>query len=297
MEKQNRIAVVGGDPRQFYAAKELEKHGWRISLFGTDLPEEIGEVTNVSGTLSEALTDAFAVLLPLPVTRDGKTVPCAGEKIPFAELLQLLPTGAALFAGRIPAEWKALAEERMHPIVDYFSVESLQLRNALVTAEGAIRLAMEALPVTLHGTRTAIVGYGRIGSLLAPRLTALGSRVTVFARRDEVLARAEADRAEYVKLMGRGSESTLCGLSRDCRVLFNTVPYPLMDNVVLRALPRNCLLMELASAPGGFDPEAARSVGLRVLLAPGLPGRFYPESAGKIVAETVHSILNASSDY
>ena len=62
----------------------------------------------------------------------------------------------------------------------------------------------------------------------------------------------------------------------------------------LRALPSGCVLIELASPPGGFDQEAATDAGLRVIAAQGLPGRFYPESAGLILAETVCAILGAN---
>ena len=42
------------------------------------------------------------------------------------------------------------------------------------TAEGAIQLAMEELPITLHGARVLVIGYGRLGRVLADRLAGLG---------------------------------------------------------------------------------------------------------------------------
>ena len=41
------------------------------------------------------------------------------------------------------------------------------------TAEGAIQLAMEELPITLHGARVLVIGYGRLGRVLADRLAGL----------------------------------------------------------------------------------------------------------------------------
>lgn len=59
------------------------------------------------------------------------------------------------------------------------------------TAEGAIQLAMEELPITLHGARVLVIGYGRLGRVLADRLAGLKARVSVAARRYADLAWAE----------------------------------------------------------------------------------------------------------
>lgn len=51
------------------------------------------------------------------------------------------------------------------------------IMNAVPTAEGAIQIAMEQTDVTLHGLPVLVIGHGRIGSLLARRLAALGAKV------------------------------------------------------------------------------------------------------------------------
>ncbi len=90
--------------------------------------------------------------------------------------------------------------------------------NALPTAEGALQIAMEELPITIHDARALVIGFGRLGRALAPRLRALGARVWVCARRYEQRAAAES--------MGLGSEGTdrlpdwLCSYD----LVFNTVP-------------------------------------------------------------------------
>ena len=55
------------------------------------------------------------------------------------------------------------------------------IANAVPTAEGAVQLAMEELPITLHGARVLVVGFGRVGKLTAHRFRALGARVSVAA--------------------------------------------------------------------------------------------------------------------
>ena len=124
---------------------------------------------------------------------------------------------------------------------------------------------------------------------ISEKLGALGAKVGVLARSSAALAKAE--------LHGAQTRSFLQGVPpffKDCRVLFNTVPERVFDVPLLSALPQNCILIELASAPGGFAPELANSMGLKVIPAQGLPGRFYPEAAGNILADAVCKILRAN---
>ena len=51
------------------------------------------------------------------------------------------------------------------------------------------------------------------------------------------------------------------------------------------------ILLELASAPGGFDEALCRECGLTLLRAPGLPGKCAPKAAGEAIAGAVMRIL------
>ena len=55
-------------------------------------------------------------------------------------------------------------------------------------------------------------------------------------------------------------------------------------------------LMELASAPGGFDRKLAENIGLRVCHAPGLPGKNAPLSAAMLMKETVYKIIREQEE-
>ena len=59
----------------------------------------------------------------------------------------------------------------------------------------------------------------------------------------------------------------------------------------LSKVDRNTMLVELASVPGGFDVCAARELGANISWALSLPGKYAPESAGTIIAESVLEIL------
>ena len=62
----------------------------------------------------------------------------------------------------------------------------------IATAEGTIQVAIENTNRILHGSEVLILGFGRIGKVLARKLAGLSVKVTCAARKDEDLAWIEA---------------------------------------------------------------------------------------------------------
>lgn len=272
------FAALGGDDRQAYAVRTLRKLGYPVRTWGVPGERDV--------PLREALL-ANAVLLPLPATADGVCISAPAacvERLRFSTVLNVLAqTGGVLLGGRLPQDWRSAAEARGVLAVDYAADERFQTANAVPTAEGALLLALEALPCTLNGTTVVVTGYGRIGARLAALLRGMGAKTLVLARRADALFSAKAQGHATVRL--RENEPIL--LPADCRAVFNTIPYPIFDEPSVAAFPRACRYIELASLPGGIDLRAAGAHGISVIHGGGLPGRYFPESAGQIVAETV----------
>ena len=95
---------------------------------------------------------------------------------------------------------------------------------------------MEELPITLQGAHTLVLGNGRIGSLLAAKLAALGAHVTVSARSPRDFARIEA--AGHSSLHTRFLAGHLTGFD----LVINTVPARVLGAAELAELPERCLL-------------------------------------------------------
>ena len=74
--------------------------------------------------------------------------------------------------------------------------------------------------------------------------------------------------------------------------MVNTVPVRVLDEARLADLKPGCLVVDLASKPGGVDLEAAGRLGVRVIWALSLPGKVAPVTAGKIIRDTIYHILN-----
>ena len=189
---------------------------------------------------------------------------------------ELLPQ-AEVYGGGLSPLRQALLDCGAEP-VELFGTEPLTTHNAVPTAEGAIALAVLHSPYRLHGAPCLVIGYGHIGRVLANKLHGLSARVTVAARRPSDRAAAEALGLEADET-GRYAR----GLAY--HFVFNTVPAPVLTQDQLAALLPGCLLVELASAPGGI-PACTRTDVTRID-APGLPGRFCPASAGAAYAAAI----------
>lgn len=70
-------------------------------------------------------------------------------------------------------------------VIDILKKEELAVLNSIPTAEGAIEVAMKNSEITLHNSRVLILGFGRIGKVLAKMLHGIGAKVYVEARKEE----------------------------------------------------------------------------------------------------------------
>ena len=246
MKHELNVWVVGGDLRQAKLAELLRNDGHTVHTYALDCsPEPVPEAeTDLAGA---ELADY--VVLPLPTAGEGGMLnaPLSALSHPLSQVLDALRPGQILCAGRVDPGTKAMAEERGLVLHDYFAREELAVANAVPTVEGGIQIAMEELPITLHGARALVIGYGRLGRLMAHRLSLLGAKVSVSARKWADLAWAEA--------YGHGVEQTdrlegwLCGYD----LIVNTVPARVLGEERLAELKPGCLVIDLASKPGGAD--------------------------------------------
>ena len=65
----------------------------------------------------------------------------------------------------------------------------------------------------------------------------------------------------------------------------------IFDKDLLMNTDRNTLIIDLASAPGGVDFEAAHKFRLDAVRALSLPGKCAPKTAGEIIKTTVFNII------
>ena len=251
------FAVIGEDARQRAAADYLREKG-----FGVCGPE--------------GLAQARWALLPMSLTADGAAL---------EQLLAEAKPGTLAFGGRVSEAAKAAAAAAGIELNDYLGREELARLNAIPTAEGCIGLILQNRRRTLWDSTVLVLGYWRCGQALAVRLAALGARVTVAARSPGQRALAMSQGLNAVPMEAAD------GLLETTDVAVNTVPAPVLGAARLKRLPKDALVIDLASLPGGTDFEAAKELGVRAIHALSLPARCAPVTAGQFVVRAVLAML------
>lgn len=280
-----KFAILGGDHRFEILCKLLEKDGHTVRAFALEKAGLPAAMCTTSA--EEAVEQAGCVILPLPLSRNGVDLnaPLSEQIHPLTELLPILPRNALLCAGQVGPWAKELAAQCGLQIEDYLLREEFAVYNAVATAEGAIELMMKHTPTTLWNRRVLVVGFGRIGKLLAHRLHGMGADVTISAR-------SCADRAWGAAYGYHTLDTTrLEGQLSDFHIVVNTVPAPVLGETRLAELHPDTLCMDLASRPGGMDFDAASRLGVRALWALSLPGEVAPQSAGAAIRDTVCNMI------
>lgn len=272
------MTFIGGDERMLFAAGAFAEDGYEAYVCGFDIDvREYGAIRR-ENTLSAALSEADYIILPLPYSGDGKSVnaPFYSGKINVDDVIDLRGN-ALVMGGRLNGILRDVA-------IDYYEREDFAVLNALPTAEGAVKLAIEQTKRTLCGMDVAVIGFGRVGKVLAKTLVSLGAKVTVYARSAEARAWAKVFfcRARRVDSINSHLSEHSC--------IFNTVPERILGEGELSKISKNALLMELASAPFGVDTQAAKRYGVRLCIAQALPGKITPKSAGQIIYQTLKEI-------
>lgn len=259
-----KIGIIAADRRMDAIAAQLSTRFLHVTLHHPD-----------DGILPLCADDVL--IFPLPMTRLSadwdKCVPGSdGDTV--VRMIRVLPGDKLLLGGTPDPLHIRLAEEYGSVLLDYCDDETVRMKNAVPTSEGAIGIAIEALPHTIWGSRFAVTGYGKCARALAVRLKALGGHVTVAARREDARTEASLDGCDTMPL------ADFLTAPPPVRCVYNTIPAKIFPEDFCDRLPADTLFVELAG-------ERALPVCDRVLYAPGLPGKTAPETAGEILCDAI----------
>ena len=283
MSEKKIIAAIGGDRRLVEATRRFARDN-TVLCYGWDNCPDVCDNIMPCGRLEDAVKNADIVLLGLPCSPDGKVIaaPLCDMAIKISDLMSATPKDAIICGGLLPTD----ITESFCKCIDYYKDELLQTGNAVPTAEGAIMIAMQETPFTVDGARCTVLGSGRISKALVPRLKGLNAEVTVAARK-------KSDRAYWetqgIKVCNFEKLKEILPLTD---ILFNTVPALVVGKTELDVFNEKGVIIDLASRPGGVDFEYGKNTGKRIIWALSLPGKVAPVTAGRIIYNTVVSLLN-----
>lgn len=287
MKKSISFAVMGGDLRQAVLAQLLAADGHRVTVFALDRHTFDNPEIRRLHAPDFGLQDTQAIILPMPVEREIGVLnaPLSNTTCHTQTILDAIPSGKLILGGAVSDSVRERAARNRLHLIDYLAREEMAIRNAVPTCEGALQIAMEELPITLHGAKTLVIGNGRIGSMLSGKLRALGAKVWVSARSPKDFAKIDTAGMQHLHT------GALSGQLADFDLVINTVPARVLGQAELAELRPDCLILDLASNPGGVDFDAARQLGRHTVWALSLPGKVAPVSAAQIIRDTIYNIL------
>lgn len=280
-----RFSCIGGDLRQIETAKFLQNFGHEVKTFGLPKSKEL----YFCDSLFNAVSNTDAVVFPLPVTRDGNTInaPLTGSIVSVQDILLCRPK--MVFGGLIKPNLRNELDNHDIEYCDYYDSEALTVKNAVLTAEAAVAVAINCTDFSIFGSKALVIGFGRIGRQLAKYLKTLGADVTATTRKDHVKA---CILAEGITPESTENVAEICG---EFDLIFNTVPYPLLDQKLFKSCKKTVFVEDLAT-DSGIDLAAAHEYNINAAVYGGLPGKHSPKTSAKFIAEEILKYFNNGGD-
>ncbi|HOL17319.1 MAG TPA: dipicolinate synthase subunit DpsA [Bacillota bacterium] len=278
-----KIIIVGGDRREVELCRLWQEEGLEVALAGFEKYPSLKKASEAD------LAQANVLITPLSGIKAPGTVTAVYAASQPLQIMPILKKPAGkylLLTGSVAPELAPHLPDRAYPVLTADNAELAAL-NAVPTAEGAIQKAMELSAKTLHGSNVLVVGLGHCGTVLARMLQGLGARVSAAVRRPETAALAETMNIKAFFV------DELVDKAGDMDFIFNTAPALLLNEPVLKTLPKSAIILDLASEPGGTDFATAEALGLQALLLPGLPGKAAPYTAAEILSRVYRRLISA----
>jgi len=279
-----RLLIAGGDMRYVYLAGLFAAENTDVTVCGFN--EDINFPTKVKRAekLSEAAEQADIIILPLPASHDKVTVntPLSDECFYLKDICCNASKDAVICYGKADPQ---MFVQNGIKAVDYASRDDFAILNAVPTCEGGIYEAMGIMDTTIFSSRVLVTGFGRCAKILALTLKAMGAKVSVAARSVRDLSLAQALGFETAHI------SELIRIADSFDIIFNSIPDIIFTSDILKNISRRCPLIDIASAPGGALKEDATRFGVDHRILPGLPGKYSPLTAAKIIKSTVKNII------
>ncbi len=216
----------------------------------------------------------YITILPIPFTTDGVHLNKSDMKI--EALYDRVAPGGLYIGYDLPRELSELIEKNGGVIIDVSKSESFLLKNAALTADGALGYILTHFNKAPRDMKIAIIGLGRIGNELLKLLLFMRSRVCVFTRtptKGLMLAENTVD----TRLVSYKDPDKVRHGFLGFDIVVNTAPQRLIGQSDLADLS-GVSVIELAS--GENMPKELKHVRLM-----SIPATMYSDSGGRVYYE------------
>lgn len=281
------FTVIGGDLRNIKLVNMLSADGNKVYVYGLKKTHEFSKNIVICDNLKEAIDSSEIIIGSIPFSSNGKDIntPFYDDHISIEHFLKQINCNNILVAGSISTEICSLLKEKNIETIDIMKREELAVLNAISTAEGTIEVIIANRDKILHGSKVLILGFGRIAKVLAKKLEGLSADVTCAARKIEDLAwiRTYGYKNTNINML----EQNLA----EYDIIINTVPHLILTKERIKYIKNDCLLIDLASKPGGIDQEAVKEKNLKLIWALALPGKVAPVTTAEFIKDTIYNVL------
>ena len=284
---------MDGDLRNIKLAKILAKEDDNfVYVFGLEKADELRNIDNIifCESLESVVNKSTVVITAIPFSRDGLKVytPFGNNELSIKELVSSV-NDKILIAGGISNIVYDLINENTSKnikVIDIMKQEELVILNTIATAEGTIQTIIENTDFIIHKSKILVLGFGRVGKVSAKKLQALDAKVTCSARKVEDIAWINTYGYDFLDINDLGNSL------KDYDIIINTIPNIILDENNLKYVRKDCLLIDLASAPGGIDRTYVEKEKLNFVWALALPGKIAPLTTADFIKNTIYNVLD-----
>lgn len=280
MNSLKGISLIGGDKRQYYIGNYFHDKGYQVYSFSNSAG------FNICCSLDEVINKSNVIVLPIPVTsKPGFINTCSDIPLLCESLMEKLTPNHIIFGGCFPENMITFFNLNNITYFDFMKDAKISYLNSIATAEGAIMEAIKESNTNIHNAKILITGFGKCAKSLSARLKALNGYITIAARNENDLSHASIYGYETINI------SEISSNASQYDYIFNTVPALVIKKDTISKLKRDCVIIDIASYPGGVDFNEARYHNIKALLKLSIPGRVSPASSGYILSDCIENNL------
>ena len=282
-----KYGILGGDFRNVELVKLLAKEKNIVYTYG--LEKEIQKLESDNIIICDdikELQETDIVITSIPLSKDNININMPlniyGKESKIDEALKVM-NNKLIFTGSVSSEILRKFKLYNIEILDIMKNEEFAVLNAIPTAEETIRIIIDNTKKVLHNANCLIMGYGRIGKVLAKKLNALSVKVEclVSDNIEKIWCRVEG--YNYIEFENIKNKSDLL---KKYDIIINTIPKIILTDE-LKEIRKDTLIIDLASKPYGIDRSIVKQENLNFIEALGLPGKSAPIT----VAENMYEVI------
>lgn len=269
------ITIIGGDNRNVYLSGLFKEYGYVVNK--SFLPDD-------NGTFEDNIENSNIIIIPMPVSMDNIHIytPLSDKKLKISDFIKLVKDKIVI-GGKLSNNLIEQLQKNNNKVFDLMDNEELVIKNTIPTAEGIVKLLVENTDIALVDSNIAVLGFGRVGKRVAYVLDKLGAKIFCYDIKKEEVANIKSCSYNVIE--------DICSNLGKFDIIINTIPEYIISKKELDTIRKGTFLLDVASNPGGFDHDYAKSIGLNCIHALGIPGKVAPKTSAKYIKEIIEKLI------